>query len=74
MRVTDDDLKSMSDREILVLLNSDDPINLARKAFANWSGQIEQAHMQRKPPTPIETRRMEFMAALAISTALRGQS
>jgi hypothetical protein len=59
-----------TDAETMTALRSDTPLNRARAAFSNAYGRIEQAHMQRKRPGPIESRRMEFEAVAAIAKAL----
>jgi len=67
--MTKEDLKKLSDAEIINLLQSDTCINHVRKAFNNWCAKIEQAEQQRKPLGPIGRRRMEFEAALDIIAA-----
>lgn len=58
------------DAETIAALKADTPLNRARAAFSHSYGRIEQAHGQRKPPTIIESRRMEFEAVAAIAKAL----
>ncbi len=58
------------DVALLALLRSDEPLARARMLFSSHSARIEQAHAQRRPPGPIETRRMEFEAVIAIARAL----
>jgi hypothetical protein len=60
----------MTDQEVLDALNTDTPLNRARRQFSSWSGKIEQAGQQRRPISPIEFRRMEFEAVRAIAKAL----
>ena len=55
-----------TDEEVLRELNSDSPLNKARRLFSHGSAGIEQAHLQRGGLTPIEMRRMEFEATEAI--------
>lgn len=62
--------RSMTDEETLSAINADTPLNRARKVFSFESARIEQALMQRRPPSPIEVRRMEFEAVGKIIAAL----
>lgn len=59
-----------NDAETIAALKADTPLNRARAAFSHSYGRIEQAHGQRKGPTIIESRRMEFEAVAAIAKAL----
>lgn len=59
-----------NDAETMAALRADTPLNRARAAFTSNYGRIEQAYAQRRPPTPIEGRRMEFEAVAAIAKAL----
>lgn len=59
-----------NDSETIAALKADTPLNRARAAFSHSYGRIEQAHAQRRPPTIIESRRMEFEAVAAIAKAL----
>lgn len=60
----------MTDEEVMKELGSKSPLDLARQAFSAECGRIEQACMQKRRPSPIEVRRMEFMAAKKIAAAL----
>ena len=51
-------------------LRAGGPLDDARRAFSSASARIEQAQCQRRPPSPIETRRMEYEAVAAIVAAL----
>lgn len=62
-------ISPMTDDEVMQALRSDTPLNRARAEFTNAWGTIELAAMQRKPPGPIEIRRMEFEAVEAIVRA-----
>jgi hypothetical protein len=64
----------ITNEQVVAALREETPLNKARRQFSNWSAKIEQAGMQRKPPTPIEMRRMEFEAAKAIVEAFIGAS
>lgn len=58
-----------TDDEVMEALRTDTPLNRARRQFSShWAG-IEQAGEQRRPPGPIEVRRMEFEAVEAILKA-----
>lgn len=57
------DWRKLTDREILDAMQADTPVNRVRKVFSGESARLEQAGMQRRPPSPIEYRRMEFEAA-----------
>lgn len=59
----------MTDDEVLKALTADTPLNRARREFSSACGRIEQAQLQRKPPSPIEVRRMEFEAVERILKA-----
>jgi hypothetical protein len=61
--------KMMTDEWVLAELRSDSRLNAARKEFSAACGRIEQAYAQRKPPSPIEVRRMEFDAVTRIVAA-----
>ena len=62
----------MTDEEVMKELRSDSRLNRARMEFSSRSAEIEQAHQQREPLTPIEMRRMEFHAVQKIATILNG--
>ena len=57
----------MTDEEVLAAMQSDSRLNQVRRVFASESARIEQAYTQRRSPTPIEVRRMEFDAAEKIA-------
>lgn len=57
----------MTDDELLFLLRSEAPMEKARRKFTSWCGRIEQAGQQRKPLSPVELRKMEFMAITNIA-------
>jgi hypothetical protein len=56
----------MSDDEVMKELQSESPLNRARKVFSSESARIEQAGQQRTGLSPIEMRRMEFDAVRKI--------
>ena len=60
----------MTDEEVIAALNSDTPLNAARRIFSSESAKIEQAWQQRSPISPVEWRRMEFEAVRKIAAAL----
>lgn len=60
----------MTNDEVMSELWADTPFNRARAVFSGAAAGIEQATMQRKPPGPIEIRRMEFEAVKKIAAAL----
>ena len=62
----------MTDKEIMDLLNSTSPLNAARQQFSHWMAKIEQADAQRRPPSSIQRRGMEFEAVRAIISAFTG--
>lgn len=55
--------------DILAELQSDSPLNKARAQFSHGSARIEQAGQQRTALSPIEMRRMEFVATQKILEA-----
>lgn len=59
----------LTDDQVMELLRSESPLNKARAKFSGWCGRIEQEGMQRRPPGPIEIRRMEFEAVKDILEA-----
>jgi len=61
---------TMTDKEVMDLLRGTSRWNTARAVFSGESARIEQAGMQRSPPSSIEIRRMEFEAVKKIATAL----
>lgn len=58
--------RPMTDTEVMAELRSDSLLNQVRHIFYTESAHIEQECMQRRKPTPIELRRMEFEAARKI--------
>lgn len=61
----------LTDAEVMAILRSGDtPLNRVRAILSNHSGMIEQAAMQRKPPGPVEIRRLEIEAVLKIAEVL----
>lgn len=60
----------MTDEEVVRLMKSDLPINLARRELSYARARIENAEGQRKPPSIFEVRRMEFDAVKRIAAAL----
>lgn len=66
--------KLLTDREVLKVLQSGTPLARAWKKFSSHAAKIEQAGMQRTPPTPIEVRRMELTATEEILAAYNGPS
>lgn len=62
--------RKMTDAEVMAALTSDDPLARARRVFSSESARIEQACAQRRLPSPIELRRMEFDAVRRIAEAL----
>lgn len=62
-------IKTMTDKDVIEELKSQSPLNKARQEFSSACARIEQAGLQRKPPSPIEIRRMEFEAVTRILKA-----
>ena len=60
----------LTHRELLALQLSDTPLARARAAFSHAYASIEQAGMQRRPPSVFDIRRLEFAAVRQIATAL----
>ena len=60
----------MTNAEVMSALRSDTPLNRARAVFSSEYASIEQAALQRRPPGPVEIRRMEFEAVIRIAAAL----
>jgi hypothetical protein len=61
---------SRTDKEVMeLLMDNSSPLNKARVQFSFAIARIEQAEQQRKPPTAIERRRMEFEAVEKILEA-----
>lgn len=64
------DMTKMTNDEVMSELHSGSPLNRARQKFSSAAARIEQAGQQRKPPCPIEVKRMEFEAVREIVEAL----
>jgi hypothetical protein len=60
----------MTDEEVLAEMQSDSLLNRVCRIFSSEAARMEQAAMQRRPPTPIENRRMEFAAAQRLIDAI----
>lgn len=60
----------MTDEEIAFNMRHDTRLNRVRAVFSGEVGRLEQAEQQRKKPTPVERRRMEFEAVRKIAAAL----
>lgn len=56
-------IADMSGREIIETLRGDSPLSRVHAILSDACGAIEQAGMQRHPPSPIEARRMELQTA-----------
>lgn len=52
----------MTDAEIMDHLRANSEFSALRQIFSSAYAAIEQAAEQRRPPSPIEVRRMEFEA------------
>lgn len=63
----------MTDREVLDILQSNTPLGRGVREFSNQYGTIEQAGMQRRPPGPIEVRRLQIEAVKKIAAAIGAQ-
>lgn len=63
-------MPTMSDAQVMTALRSATTLNRARQRFSSSVGAMEQAASQRRPPGPIEVRRMEFEAVAEIAAAL----
>ena len=59
-------------KEVMDLLASDAPLNLARRVFSAEAARIEQASARRTGLWPIEMRRMEFEAVEKIIAVYNG--
>ncbi len=66
------DWRKLTDREILDAMRADTPVNRVRTIFSHEYARLEQSGMQRRPPGPIEYRRMEFEAAEKLLAAVSG--
>ncbi len=60
----------MTDAEVMAALNSDTPLNRARRVFSGEVGRLEQATTQYHTPTPVEWKRMEFNAVKRIAAEI----
>lgn len=58
--------RPMTEGQVMAELRSNSRLNRARSEFASEFGRIAQASEQRRPPTSIEMRRMEFDAVRRI--------
>ena len=63
-------MTKMTDEEVMAELNSNTPLDRARRVFSGAVGRIEQTHQNRYEPTPVEWRRMEFEAVKKIAVEL----
>jgi hypothetical protein len=61
----------MTDAQVMAELQSDSPLNRARRAFSAASARIDQAQSQRHPISPVEVRRREFEAVQEIVAAAK---
>lgn len=52
----------MTDEEALQHMREHTPLDQVRRELSGIIGQAEQAGMQSRPPSPIETRKSEFSA------------
>lgn len=68
------DVSRLTDEDVMAQLNSNTPLNRARRVFSGEVGRFEQAYMnadaQGRSISPIESRRMEFEAVQRIAEAL----
>ena len=62
-------ISALTDEQILEEIRSDSPLNLARKQYSSEIGRLDQMSTQRKPLSPIELRREEFMSVVRIINA-----
>lgn len=60
----------MTDEEVMYHIKHDTRLNKIRAVFSGECGRIDQAFAQRRQPTPVEHRRMEFEAVRRIAAAL----
>lgn len=56
-------IASMTGREVLDALRADTQLSRVARIFSESWAEIDQASRQRKPPGPVEVRRMELQAA-----------
>jgi len=61
-------MKTMAD---IIGVENDEAVEQVRLLLSSACGKLEQAEMQRRKPTPIERRRMEWDAAKKIVNAVR---
>lgn len=64
-------VKSMTDREVLNELQSQSLLARVRAILSSSAAGIEQACSQRRMPSPIEIKRMEFATAEKILSLIR---
>lgn len=60
----------MTDEEVMFHIRKNTRLNRVRQVFSGAVGRLEQAGQQRRPPTAIELRRMEFEAVRKIAAEL----
>lgn len=60
----------MTDEEIMFHIRKNTRLNQVRAVFSAAAARLEQAGQQRRPPTAIELRRMEFEAVRKIAAEL----
>jgi hypothetical protein len=63
----------MTDEEVVAELRSGSARNKARRCFSSWRVQLGQMSGQRNPPSPVETRRIEFQAVREIGRVLNAE-
>lgn len=63
--------KDLEGIEIADAMKADDLRAKVRHIFQDWSAKIEQASQQRNPPSVLEIRRMELIAAEQIIEAVK---
>ena len=75
-----ENIDNLTGREVIDLLQSDSLLARISKIFSMGYAEIEQASMQRRPPSPIELRRMDIKVAarivrlFAVSDAMPGEA
>lgn len=62
----EDDPSKWSDGKVVAEMRSDSLINAVRQSFVRGAAAIEQSQGQRRPPSPVEVRRQEFVIARQI--------
>lgn len=60
----------MGDAQVMAALRSDTVLNRARARFGHHAASLEQAGQQRRAPSGVEVRRMEFEAVADIAGKL----